>query len=276
MAEIQFSPLEINPSISRLLRGFTFIEVLVLVSAGVLLFFLPDIARPEWPWALTPFNTRFLGGVYLSALTAVGLMFWVGRWNPTRPVLWMIFVFTGVILVVSLVYLDRFDLHKWGTWVWFAIYIGLPANAAVHLWLYRHLPPAQAFPVKGWVGGVILIFAVLYSLYGLGLLVLPNLFSSFWPWRLDVFHSQLYCAAFLTVGVGLWVVSRQAAARELVAVGLVQATQGFFAILGLFIVDSQVHKVAWSHTGTWMWIGMFAIFALVGVGMIVKACSRIN
>ena len=40
------------------------VMVVLLVGAG--LFLAPDLVKPRWPWAVTPFNSRFLGGFYIA------------------------------------------------------------------------------------------------------------------------------------------------------------------------------------------------------------------
>lgn len=98
-----------NPSITPFLRSFTLIETLVLIGAGFGLFFFPNLIRPLWPWEIAPFNTRFLGAIYLGAMVSVGYMLLSGRWSPTRPVLRAIFTFTFIVLVVSLFTSSQFD-----------------------------------------------------------------------------------------------------------------------------------------------------------------------
>jgi hypothetical protein len=185
---------EVNPPITPLLRMVTLVEMLVLAVAGAGLLFLPELTRAAWPWQLTPFNTGFLGAVYLGALASIALMGLVGRWAPARPVLPTICIFTAIVLAVSLVYLDRFDARKWSSWAWFGLYIALPVNAAYHLWLYRHQPPAQPAPVPAAWRALLLVVGGVLGLYGIGLLGAPEVFSAFWPWRLDAFHGQLYSA----------------------------------------------------------------------------------
>jgi hypothetical protein len=232
------------------------------------LFFVPDFARAEWPWALTPFNTRFLGAVYFSAFVAVAIMAYKGRWSPARPVLGSIFAFTVVVLGVTFLYLPLFDFQKWGTWLWMALYIILPLNAGIHLWLYRKQPPSEAIPVPPvWRTAVLGVAAVL-GLYGLGLLVAPAAFSAFWPWPLDSFHGQLYSATFISGAVGLFTVARLASRTEFIAAGLTQALLGAFALIGLFVVDSVVHRVNASQPGTWLWIAIFAALLAFGTAMI--------
>ena len=115
-----------NPTISSLLRTLTLLEALVLAGAGGGLFFLPESIAALWPWPLSPFNARFLGAIYLSALAAIGLMFAAGRWSPARAVLPTIFIFTAIVLAVSLARLGRLDLHAPGAWA--TCGAGVPEN----------------------------------------------------------------------------------------------------------------------------------------------------
>src|SRR5688572_8589876 len=162
-----------NPPISSFLRWFTLIEALVLLAAGGSLFFAPDFANTIWAWSLTPFNTRFLGAIYLSSMAAVLLMWYTGRWSPARAGLRVIFAFTLVVLAVSVVYITQFDFQRPGTWLWFGLYIALPASAGYHLWLYRHLPDTHLTPMPGLWRTILMVSGAMLVLYGAGLLVLP-------------------------------------------------------------------------------------------------------
>ena len=257
-----------NPTITPFLRYFTLVETLVLIGAGFGLFLFPEITRAIWPWELAPFNTRYLGAVYLGALVPVALMFLSGRWSPTRPVLRAIFTFTFIVLVVSLFHLDQFDFSYPPVWGWFFLYISLPVSAAYHLWLYRSMPTSHLNPVpRGW-HNILLGTSLLLTLYGLGLLLLPDIFGSTFPWKLDVFHSQLYSATFITGGVMMISVAKLATPAEFVTAGLTEATFSLFAILGLIIVDAGVKKIDWSAPNTLIWLASLAVLALLGIAMI--------
>src|SRR3954462_1486835 len=156
-----------NPLITRLLWVLTAVEAVVVALAGGVLFFLPDLARTLWPWALTPFNSAALGAVYLGALVAIVALVVVGRWAPARLVVPAVGAFTGVVLVISLLYYDRFDFTRWGTWLWFVLYLILPLNAAYHWWRDRRRPPAAAPPGAPWWGPVLWGLAAVAGLYGL-------------------------------------------------------------------------------------------------------------
>lgn len=264
-----------NPSITSFLRTFTLVETLVLVGAGFGLFLFPEISRPQWPWEIAPFNTRFLGAIYLGAMVSVGYMYRSGRWSPTRPVLRAIFTFTFIVLVVSAFYSDQFDFKDVRVWVWFALYVSLPLSAGYHLWLYRSIPTTHLNPVPTKWRNVLLGTGLLLGVYGFGLIVFPNTFNKVFPWGLDIFHSQLYSATFFTGSVLLLTVAKFATPAEFIACGLTEATFGTFSIVGLFIVDAQVQLIDWGAPNTLAWLASLAVLALLGIGMIVAGAGQI-
>lgn len=257
-----------NPPITPFLRTFTLIETVVLIVAGFGLFLFPEIARSIWPWQLAPFNTLFLGAVYLGAMVPVGLMYLSGRWSPTRPVLRAIFTFTFIVLIVSLLHLDQFDSTNPAVWGWFALYVSLPISAAYHLWLYRSMPTAHLNPVPRRWRTILLVTSFLLALYGIGLLLFPAIFGNTFPWKLDVFHSQLYSATFITGSVMLISVATIATPAEFMTAGATELTFGVFSILGLLIVDASVNKIEWAASNTLLWLASLVILALLGASMI--------
>jgi hypothetical protein len=267
-----------NPTIAPWLRWVSAIEVIVLLAAGILLF-TTDLSNPWWVWKITPFNTRLLGAIYLASIVPIGALLWVRRWRMARLVLPMQLIFTAVLLVVSLLYLDRFHFNRKIVWGWFFLYTTVPLNAAYHLWVYRHLPRWNMTSVPGrWRNSsrlYLLIPALLSGLYGLGLLVAPNIFSAFWPWKLDSFHGQLYSSVFLTLAVAGAISYRTPTKIESLVLGITQITLGTLAILGIAIADRFLHKINWYLPGTWLWLGLFSLIAIAG-GITVWRSRRLN
>ncbi|MBT3203990.1 MAG: hypothetical protein HOM14_05315 [Gammaproteobacteria bacterium] len=257
-------------AITPFLRYFTLLETLVLVAIGFGLFLNPEVTRPMWAWSIAPFNTRFLGAIYLSAMVPVGIMFISGRWSPTRPVLSAIFTFTFIVLVVSLFHSDQFDFQYWGVWVWFILYLGLPTSGAYHLWLYRSMPTNHLNRVPSHWFIILRITSLALVIYGIGLIISPELFSSLFPWKLDIFHSQLYSATFITGSVMLFTVSRKATRAEFITTGLTEATFGIFSIVGTMVVDISVKKINWSALNTQAWLVMLVVIALLGISMTIS------
>ena len=259
-----------NPPISTLLRRLTKIEVVVLFVAGPLLFFFPSLLLPLWPWQMLPFATVFLASVYSAAFVSTFIMVWSSRWSPARIVVPMIGIFTAVVLVVSFYYIDLLDLTNWVTWLWFLLYLILPINAFYHMWLYRDLPPINqgALPA-GWRLCFQLLAAAL-GLYGLMMILLPELSTAFWPWPIDPFSSRLYSATFISPALAALYMLRGADQLEWITMGLTLFVLGTFSIVGIVWVDLAVQKINWADGGTWLWVALFGVIATIALGMIRK------
>ncbi len=259
-----------NPTISPLLRWVTAFECTVLIVSGAGLFFFPAAISPLWPWPLTPFNARFLGAVYLGSLVSALLLVIYGRWTPARIVIPMILSFTLIVLVVSLININRFTVPL-STLFWFALYIIIPLNAAYHQWLYRRLPPAPALELTSGLRLALRIQTLILGLYGVALLIAPATFGAFWPWPLDDFHGRMYSVAFITPAVGGWLLARSATRTDLRTLGLTGLTAGSLAIVGLLIVNAIVpveRQINPTLAGTWLWLGLFASMVLAGLAML--------
>lgn len=261
-----------NPKISPLLRFVTAIEVLVLLITGFgLMFFSGQIAL-LWPWALTPFNTGFLGAVYLSSLIATVLLVWQGMWFPARIVTVMVFTFTSIVFFVSLAYFGNFDASKLPSiWGWFILYAALPMNVAYHLWLYRSIPNPAKTSLPKWLKMYLLIQASIYGLYGIGLLLFPVELTSFWPWGIDAFHGRMYSVAFLTPAVGAFLLWYDANPLEMQALGWTQLVGGVLPILGLVMVELTIQRINWAAWGTWLWLANCLILLPVAIGLLRNA-----
>jgi hypothetical protein len=254
-----------NPPISALLTGVTWLEVVILFWAGCGLLFHPPVMQPFWPWSLAPFNLRFLGALYAAALIAALLQAVSGRWSPARVVTPMIFIFTLVVTVYSLVHLERFDLSRVEAWIWFILYVGVCLNAGVHLWLYRKYPlPQPALYPRGALRGLLWVAVLALGAYGLLLLIAPIAASAFWPWPLDEFHAQLYSVTFLTPALGAWVLLRGATRSDLRALGLTLAAWGVLPILGLILADVSVKRIHWDAAETVSWLLLFGLMGVLG------------
>jgi len=257
-----------NPPIAPWLRLFTAAETLVLLWGGALLFIAIGLAQPLWPWELTPFNARFLGGYYLGGMVAAALMVALGTWAPARVVVKMIFVFTTIVLVASLFHPAAFIFERWATWVWFALYLVIAAETGAAVWLNRGRPPADPVTVPTAWRAVQVTEAVIMGAYGVAILVAPVAASAFWPWPVDAFHGQVYSAMFISPAVSAWLMSRRAAPIEYVTIGFAHLVAGLLIIVGVVVTDASANSVDWGAGGTWVWVAGFALLAGVGAAMI--------
>ncbi|RWM25050.1 hypothetical protein [Mesorhizobium sp.] len=257
-------PTSDNPPFPAALRLFSVVVIIVLI-VGAGLFFAPVLVKPRWPWAVTPFNARFLGGFYTAEMVVMAaLLFW-NRWSPGRLVLVMAFIFTVIVSVASFINLGYFNFARKAPWLWFLVYLASVAVSGLFLWWARDRPSAKGVTLKPAWRGYMPVESTILGIYGLGLLLFPLTFSSFWPWPVDAFHAQVYSAIFLAGAGGIYLVLRSAPREELLVLGLAQFLVGLLAILGLVITDAAVHRIDWTATGTLCWLALFGWIGLSGV-----------
>ena len=252
------------------------ISSLLLLLVGGSLFFFPEFARPRWVWSLTPLNTRFLGAIYLASLVALSMLLVTHRRAlAIRLMVPMMWVFTTVVLVVSCLQIEQFDLTRRTTAIWFGVYAADCLGSSYYLWHYRKpiFTVSQPLP-RRWQRYLQWQAAVL-GVYGFGLLLLPAQFGLFWPWPLDALHCQLYSGMFLTGAAGAALLSRQATAMELWAFGLIQLTLSGLVLAGVVIVDITVRRINWSSFGNWAWMGAVLLVAIAGLALVLASRSAI-
>ncbi|HEY5817629.1 MAG TPA: hypothetical protein VIU14_04385 [Mesorhizobium sp.] len=248
--------------------------VIVVLIVGAGLFIAPGLVKPRWPWAVTPFNARFLGGFYIAEMVVMAtLLFW-NRWAPGRLVLWMAFVFTLVASIASFLNLGYFDFARKSPWIWFAVYLVSVLISGLFLAAARARPAAPTMPVTAGVTAWMRVEGPLLALYGIALLLLPLVAARFWPWPIDRFHAQVYSAVFLSGAAGVILLSLGAAREEMLVLGLAETVVGVLSILGLVITDMALHRVTWSSPGTIAWVAIFIALAASGLHKLTASASR--
>ncbi|OBQ92288.1 hypothetical protein [Mesorhizobium sp. AA23] len=257
-------PTSDNPPFPGTLRLFSLVVIIVL-TVGAGLFFAPVLVKPRWPWAVTPFNARFLGGFYTAEMVVMAaLLFW-NRWSPGRLVLVMALIFTVIVSLASFINLGYFNFGRKAPWLWFLVYLGSVAVSGLFLWRARARPSAKGVTLRPAWRGYMPVESAILGVYGVGLLLFPLTFGSFWPWPVDGFHAQVYSAIFLAGAGGIYVVWRSAPREELLVLGLAQLLVGLLAIVGLVITDAAVHRIDWAAIGTLCWLALFAWIGISGV-----------
>lgn len=265
-----------NPLVPSFLRFVLAVECSVVLAAGLLLFFFPVLATELWPWVIPPFNSRFIGAVYLAAYLPLILFWFVPRWTPGRLTLWMILTFTGLVTIAMLLHWNVFEWDRPSTFlVFWPLYIFLPINSAIFLLRSNDAGVAKEYDGPVTLRIILLISALLGGAYGLGLLIAPEALTRFWPWPVDAFHGRMYAAAFATPAVAAWILSfRRRFASEYLSMGLNLVAGGFLPILGTLWTNLSVpveRQVNFSSAGTWTFFIFFFLTGFLGIVLIASA-----
>ncbi len=259
-----------NPKVPVFLRLVVIVECIVVAATAIVLFFSPSLGKELWAWGPPPFNSRYIGAIYFSALAPLVIFGATGRWAPGRVVQWMILTFTASIAIAMFIHAGSFEWGRWSAYGFWFLYIFIPLNSAVFLYLLRNLHVAGALPTPNVWRYVLMAATIVLGLYGLGLVVAPVAVTSFWPWPIDAFHGRIYAATFITPAVGAWLLRDKAAPSEHFTLGLTLLVLGLAAIVGVVITSPTVpveKQVNYAALGAWAFFVMNAIIALVGGGL---------
>jgi hypothetical protein len=270
-----------NFALPRVVGVIVSIEALILLAAAIQLFFFPLWEGLRWPWALSPYNAVFLGAIYWAALAAVGTQVFNNRWSPARVIQWIALGFSGILLLVSIGYIGQFDWQRKLVKAWFVVYTLVPFSAAAILLRYRRQPPVDTIRISSRRIRYFKIKSGILALYGLALLVLPDLFTVFWPWPIDAFHARLYSAIFIAPALGNWLLSSSAAVNELLVLGSLEFLVGVLPLIGIAYLDRILKLIDWSAAGYWVWVGLFLLWTVVGAelirfALVLRSPTRVN
>ena len=248
-----------------------FLAVGTLAAAvGVPTFISPANAADVLPFAVPPLHARLIGAMYLSGLALMLGATFARRWSDVRLVPAITAIWTGGLLLVTLLHLEAFDFATTQTQIWFGAYVAYPL---IGIWLLvrrRHLRDVAAadrrLPTgsRRWLAGQ----GVVLSALGAALLVAPATIAQGWPWPVTPLLAQIYSAPLLAYGIGSVLLSRCRTWREtrIAVVGI-----GLFALLAL--IGSMIHRelFAIDDPAAWAW---FALLAAMTAGTLAMMVPR--
>jgi len=240
---------------------------LLALWVGVWGFFVPGQVGKALPFLVPPLHARFLGAMYLS-----GLAFMVGAlrapsWAEARVVPPITAIWTGGLLVVSLLHLDAFDLGQPQDAVWFAAYLAYPLIALTLVWRHRGPDAHQRAPgplLSAGAARYLTVQGAVASALGAALFVAPGALADRWPWPITSLLAQLYAAPLLAYGVGSLLLSRQRTWPE-VRVGVVGMLVFACGVLAASLMHRDLFSAA--DVAAWLWFGAFAVAAVALAGL---------
>jgi hypothetical protein len=244
---------------------------LLALWVGVWGYFIPSQVDKAIPWPVPPLHARFLGAMYLSGTTfMIGGM--LSRYYAeVRAMVPAISIWTGMLLIVSLFYLDEFDFSRTQVWIWFGAYIFYPLIALWLIWKYRNMRenmPDASLPA--WVRGYFAIQGLIFTMLALTLLLFPDFMITVWPWKITRLLAQIYSAPFLAYGICSLILSRQQTWAEVRVV----VTATFVFAFGVLLA-SFIHRELFSlmNLSTVIWFVGF-LLATIMLGLLTLRTLR--
>lgn len=226
-------------------------------------YFVPARIDSAIPWLVPPLHARFLGAVYLSGFTLqLGGLF-SRRYAETRVLVPLTILWTGLLFLISLFYLDQFDYGRRQVWFWFGAYVAYPLIGAWLIWRHRgeaaDLPGAPlAAPLRAYFKAQGLALSAL----ALALLAFPAGLAALWPWKISTLLAQIYSSPFLSFGIAFWMLGGRRTWPEVRVV-----VRGAFVLSVLVLLASILHRALFkaADPAAWIWFGGFgAATAILG------------
>ncbi len=245
-----------------LLRRIFFACVLLFAGwVAVWGLFLPGRIVDALPFAVPPLHARFLGVMYLSGAVFLALGIAARSWSEVRVMTTMLWIWTGMLGLVSLVHVRAFDWSRVQVWFWFFAYIVFPLVALWITWQRRGDTVASAGRgISAGFSRYLVVQGFAATALGLALFVAPQIVAPLWPWKIPVLLAQIYSAPFLSYGIGSVYAARQRAWRDvrIVVAGTLVFTLGVICVSLIHASLFDPHRFA-----TWLWFGAFGIASAV-------------
>ena len=197
-------------------RGLALERSYFVVVAGFTLwvgwfgFLRPQEILRALPWPMPPLHARFVGALYLAATVFLLLSALARTRLQTRSILDIAGVWTGCLLLVTVLQWRQFDLARVQVWYWVGAYVAFPLAAAG---LRRAAPPvavpASARMRQAWVPRVLQVQGTALVVLAALLLVWPGSAQHFWPWKITPLLAQVYAGPVAAFGVGSLLLARR-------------------------------------------------------------------
>jgi hypothetical protein len=156
--------------------------------AGFLLFPLAEATDRFFSWTIKPpLTAAFMGAAYWAAFVLIGWAARAASWEVARPTLVPVTAIAVLLLVATLIHLDKFDLDSLFGWFWLIVYCAVPPVLAVLVWaqLRRPAPPApHAHPIPAPLRVALVLQALVMGGIGCVMYIEPSTAGDLWPWAL--------------------------------------------------------------------------------------------
>jgi hypothetical protein len=248
-------------------RAYFLAVGLLAAAVGLPTYFSPGQAAEVLPFSVPPLHARLIGAMYLSGLAIMLAALVARRWADVRLVPAITAIWTGGLLLVTLLHLEAFDFATKQTLIWFGAYLAYPVIGVWLLVRHRHdgPPVPGGRPLAPVARRWLTIQGVVLGVPGAALLVVPGAMAELWPWPVTPLLAQIYSAPLLAYGIGSLLLARVPTWREarIEVLGI-----GLFALLAL--IGSVIHRelFAVGDPAAWVWFAVLVAVSAAAGGML--------
>jgi uncharacterized integral membrane protein len=187
------------------LRWFFIVSAVLALIAGVMLFIGAAETDRFFAWTIEPpLTAAFMGAAFWAALV---LLAWAANqreWVRSRTALPAVFLIAVLLLVATLIHLDKFDFDSLFGWFWLTVYVIVVPLLAVLIWRQIRRAgdvPRSERPLPAWLRLALSLQAGAMLGIGAALFAFGTDAASLWPWELTPLTARAIGAFLCGFGV---------------------------------------------------------------------------
>ncbi len=247
-----------------------------LLALGASLFLLAEETDRYFSWTIEPpLTAAFFGVLYWSGCVLALLCAFDRDWTHTRPLIGPVLTVTILLLVATLIHIERFHMDDVTGWLWVILYAGLIPVTVFLVARQRRDgagDPPRTAPFPGWFSWLLVVSAAGALAFGVALFVVPEEIASIWPWPLTALTARAIGAWGLGGAVFLAGLAREgdwARARP------AMLSFAFFRALELVALARYAGTLDWDTAGAWIYLAfLVGTIAFGGFGWLMATWTR--
>ncbi len=247
-------------------RWFLRIVALLVFLVGIQLYLLSSQTATEFAWTIKPpLTAAFMGANYWASCLLVIQSSRERAWAYARLGLLAASLFTCLMLVATLIHLDKFHTHDATGIVWIVVYVATPIALAILLPRQIRAPgvaPRRLAPMSPVARCVFAFQAAVTLSFGVALFALGHGAQAMWPWAVTPLTAQAIGAWLIGLGAGAALAVFEADWLR------VRAASGTFVLLGVLqgiALARYSGSVDFNAAGGWLYAAFVLLITLVGL-----------
>lgn len=254
------------------MRGMLWVGGFLVFLAGIQLYFLTEHTETWFSWTIdSPLTASFIGAFYWTSVALASLSARQQTWAHARVGLPGVQVFVVLMLVATLMHLDKFhfdssdSIARGAAWLWLAVYaLEPPVLFAIYMHQLRvpGTDPPRIAPTPSWFLGLITLQATVVLVAGVALFVAPDDAGSWWPWALTPLTARAITAWL--IGLGLVTLS-SVREKDFARLRPAMASYTVLGTLQFVALARYPDEVDWGAVRMWIYIAFLVSVLFVGV-----------
>ncbi|HEY1238636.1 MAG TPA: hypothetical protein VGE91_09870 [Solirubrobacterales bacterium] len=223
----------VTPHLRLILEVFAGLALI----AGALLFFGATNTEMWWSWTIAPpLTAATLGAFYWAAFILILIAARSRAWIRARPAVYPVGVIAVLLLVITLIHIDRFDLDSLFGVFWVVAYALVPVLLG---WAVANQLSAPGEDQRGTdrlpslLRRALIVEGAVLVVTGALLLIAPGVADDIWPWALSPLTSRAIGSFLFGIGLAALLAVREDDPLSFRGAALAYTALGLLELLAL-------------------------------------------